>query len=761
MTALPLDRTRSLPARDSAPAHDWVPVAEAAKAIGVSIQHLRRLCETHYKPQGLAQRRSATVGGRQTWHVSAAAHPRLMRREAERDESGGSSVTALLAEADASKRAEATAKASVLVMFRRWRQSGAKVTDAVEFARFAQRAESQHGVKPTRGALYRWDKLCPASTDFDGIVAELLDRRGRPKGDAECCSDAAWSCFTSLYLQPQQRALRHCWDVTRHEAREQGWAWPSLSTVRRLVDERLDASAVCLAREGQDAWRAKFSAPIQQDPEAWAAGQCWEGDHTELDFFCRVIRGGTWVADRPWLTAWLDRRSRRLMGWTISEGGNASTVRSALSMALADPEVSVPEVVWIDNGKDFAARSVGGQTKSQRRAKRTDPRSPEAVATGMLNMLGIEPHFAQPYNHNGKARVERFFGTVHERFDKTFAAYAGHRSGMLDKREREARRKDVMSLPTLDEVKQRFAEWASWYNAWADHRIEDLVDADLGGRVSPEEFYRRRLPAKRTLDLDSLVILEQVFTEPVKVHKWGISIKIGTKTMRYGEDAAGRIEPALEPYVGSGELVYVSYDEQDLSRITVWDAGFRPIAKVWANTLRGGLVGESFTRRDLQAAANERREQKRRVKQRVDLSTLTMSDGELASRAAFKRGVEETRARLAEQIGQDEADAAPPLRLVTTPVDGQTPDLEREQMRLAAGAEHDAGIDDELDFSQLTIRDDQDEDEDDLLGGADWSGDEDDDTVDQDELVLDDGPDDDDAELDVIAAIAGDEGERR
>lgn len=676
MTALPLAAT-TVAARESG----WYTLAEAAALLGRSEGQLRRLCPR----MGANARKS-----RGQWMIHAAASPRLNRAAVERTESGGSAVVELLRSAPADKRAAAQTRASVLVEFRRWRsRPGVRVT--AEIQTFCRAMERRHGIRPTRATLYAWDRRCPASEDFDGCVAALLDTRGRPPAGSARLSDAAWQYFCGLYLTRSQLSIAHCWEMTRARAAEEGWGWPSVRRVQQLVAERIDPGTIALRRHGAEAWERDHLAPIEQDPDAWAAGQCWEGDHTPFDFSVRIMRGGRWAAARPQLTAWLDRRSRRLMGWRISEQGNQGTIRLALLDALSRDGVSVPEVVWIDNGKDFMAASIGGLTKAQRRGmSAAERRDAESRCAGLLRMVGIEPHFAQPYNHNGKARIERFFRTMHERFDRLFATWCGSRPGMIDRRELNATLRDVMALPTIDDLREGFAQWAEWYNHRAAHEIDDLRDRQTRERLSPAEFYDRELPAVRTVDRRVLPLLGQVWsTRPLRVSKMGVTLEMAGGRVRYGER-----EPALEPLVGSGRGVYVSYDPADTGSVEVWDEAFRHLCTARENGRHGGLADDEVTVADRRAAFAQRREQRRRARERVDALSLSLSDAELASRRARQREIEQTQARMREAGHED----PPPIRIVRTPLDGA--DAERASQRQAAGGEV-AGHADEIDLSAL------------------------------------------------------------
>lgn len=659
----------------------WVPLKDAASLLGKSEGRLRHEC-AKLEREGMA--RKSVINGRLTWEIAQAYSPRLVREAVERTESGTSIVNDLLRSCTAEQRQQAELKFRVLKAFRE-----AKARDGgggFDFDRFRKRMRDAHGWCPGRARLYQMHADCPPSTDAAGCVAALVDLRGRPSGIIESCSDAAWQAFCGFYLTPQLWSIKKCHRAVGELAASKGWAWPSYSRVRQLVEERLSPGQVCMAREGRDAWLKKFKAPMEQNPDAWAAGQCWEGDHSVLDFEVRVVKGDGWTRTRPQLTAWLDRRSRRLMGWVISEQGNSTTIRQALINALRDDSVSAPEIVWIDNGKDFMARSIGGVTKQARRTMSADEkREAEEAATGILNMLGIEPHFAVAYNHNGKARVERFFGTVHEDFDKEHRSYIGNRPGMIDRRAMDPETRDTLNLPTLDEVRDAFAKWADWYNHRAEHSIDDLRDPETRARLSPVEFYERFLPAKRVVDRDALRLLEPVWSKPLKVFKHGITLDLGAgRSVRYGEH-----EVALEDLVGTDRRVYVSYDPTDTGQVRVWDEDFRFICVARENGRYGGLADDRVSIADRKAGFRARRDQERRVKERLKIDKLTLSDAELASSAARDREVGETKARIKAHDRTRDPNDIPALRIVGTRLEGQADEVERAEQRKAAGSEHD------------------------------------------------------------------------
>jgi putative transposase len=140
------------------------------------------------------------------------------------------------------------------------------------------------------------------------------------------------------------------------------------------------------------------------------AYQIWVSDHGQHDVWVRndLFSGvSTNAAVRPWLTAVLDMRSRKVLGTAWSANPCSHTISSALRLGIAD--FGIPQVLYVDNGKDF--EKIG----------RVDF-SPEC--SGVLIRLGIQPRYCLP-GHPESKLIESWFGTVRKRFDCLWPSYCG------------------------------------------------------------------------------------------------------------------------------------------------------------------------------------------------------------------------------------------------------------------------------------------------------------------------------------------------
>ena len=644
-----------------------IPIERVAAAMGRSEGAVRVLCQRRWASAGLASIRTGS-DGRTRWHVDRAAHPALLREHAGPALEHRQDVEQAWARLTSAQREDSLRRARLVLAFRRWRaQPGVHVRDHYGAFVALVQADPSMGDAPPMTSVYRWDRRAPATTDATTteIAMHLLDRRGGDRrAQDESVSDDAWSAFAALYLRepPISLALAHKHVATL--AQQQGWTWCGESRCRQLVRERLPARVRDYARLGPRQADKLHLPPLEQDPDKWLPGECWLGDHSIFDFFTRVQSGGQWVARRLWLTCWLDWRTRLLAGWHIAERPSGTTIRLALLHALSDQRRSVPTRVWIDNGKDYQGRQLHGVTRAastQRRLARAqrDPASAEhqrATAEtcqrlGLFAMLGIETHFALPYNHNGKARIESFFGIVHRGYCRMHESWSGSRPGDRDHDALAASVADVLALPTLDDVRESFAAWARHYNTDADRKIPELDG------LCPLEFYTQHAGPARLASEHSLRELELEFDAPRKVGKRGITMTIGGVTLRYG---AGH--PKLIDLVRSGELVLPTYNPSDTSTITVRGLDGRMICIAERNR-EHGRIDDPVSRDMLRQETARRNAQRREALRRIDIAREILSPVESAALAA--RDAQATERQRAIEA------ASPPrgVRLVQTPLD--------------------------------------------------------------------------------------------
>ena len=633
----------------------YVPVAEAASMLGMDHSALCRKCRDELAADALAIKAIPPEGGQEQWFVLKDWNPRLI----------GGTIGQLYADPDLSaftlKQQRGAMNRRVCVEEFRQVRCQTAVKMGVLIPGLVAKLQQRFPELPiSYDQLCAWDRTYRRPAD----LVLLVDRRGgdrRSQGSLE-----SWKTFTDLFLHENAPTIKQCWQETWRIAAASGWKWCSLKSCHAQLNKRIDPETQVLHRD-PEAFRTAMQPTIEQQVEAWAAGQCWVGDHKQLDLWC--MYGEKLV--RPWLTAWMDWRTRRLVGWVLSDAPNSSTILAALRHGLKDESnMGGPEVVQIDNGKDYDAWVFHGQTKRERLGK-IDAKVDESGAGGIFHRMGITPHFAIPYNANGKARLERWFRTL-DPFFKTFETYAGNSVETRPQRLNEVLSRPGL-IPPFKDVYERIAAYIEGYNQRNEHEIPDLVEG--AERLSPDAAMALWCTTRRVwADPGAVDLLVQMWKKPTTVGRNGIAISLMGETFRYGQ-----FEPALRPFKGlhkkDRKPVLVSYDPHDVRQIKVYDAHFRFVCVAKMNDQGGLHAGDAISQAKV-ADLNRQKAQYTKAKKHVaeyGITSVLTNEEQLAAMTSNKP--------------KPQAEPSS-LKIVRTPLDGQAKAIEQQQLRKAVGAEH-------------------------------------------------------------------------
>src|ERR1039457_4464132 len=262
---------------------------------------------------------------------------------------------------------------------------------------------------------------------------------------------------------------------------------PSYSAVRSYL-QQLPRPLLILSREGERQFQERCEPYPLTDFESLVPNQIWVSDHGQHDVWVRndLFSGvSTNAAVRPWLTAMIDMRSRKIVGTALSATPSSHTISSALRVGIES--FGIPQILYVDNGKDY--EKVG----------RIDF-SPEC--SGVLVRLGIEGQYCLPRHPQSKL-IESWFGTVRKRFDCLWPSYCG--AGPKDRPEQcaaalkehqaflKGKRKNS-PLPLASEFVATARQWIAEYNSQHPHG-----GRAMRGRTPDEVFNELLLPGQKKL----------------------------------------------------------------------------------------------------------------------------------------------------------------------------------------------------------------------------------------------------------------------
>lgn len=185
-------------------------------------------------------------------------------------------------------------------------------------------------------------------------------------------------------------------------------------TVDRFIKD-MNKGLKAFARLGNSAWEKGYMPKIRREKPS-QVNAVWFGDHHQFD----VIVSYNGKPVRPWLTAWLDARSNCLIGTTICIKPNTQTILKALDSGISkkvnSPFYGLPEMLYIDNGKDYRSKKLEGVEYRKLQEDEIGKLNIDLDDDhGMLKALGIGVIHALPYRAWSKT-IERVFGTIERRF---------------------------------------------------------------------------------------------------------------------------------------------------------------------------------------------------------------------------------------------------------------------------------------------------------------------------------------------------------
>ncbi|MEK7109661.1 MAG: transposase domain-containing protein, partial [Patescibacteria group bacterium] len=347
--------------------------------------------------------------------------------------------------------------------------------------------------------FYQWQ----AAYQRGGIGA-LLPKWGKTRGTFLAISTPLQQFVKDEYCDGKQPSpttvYRHLETLCRHLNEPV----PSQATVNRFI-LTLPKAAVVLAREGPKAWRAKMEPKCHRDLNALMPNEYWCGDHREMDVFVRSDdRDGAKIF-RPWLTAWLDLRTRTCVGHVLRLVPNSDGIALALRAGIL--RFGVPRELYIDNGKDYRCEYLNGKTVTSRNvalsADVTDTLSP-----GVLSPLGVSITHANPYQAWSKP-IEPWFSHTFPEWEKSLPGYCGQNGkARPEKLSEEIKRGQLL---TMAEFAARIAERIEDYH----HTEHSVLGSTPLAAWRAVEIVR---PNPRTLDL---LLMRQ---KSLKVYHQGIRL---------------------------------------------------------------------------------------------------------------------------------------------------------------------------------------------------------------------------------------------
>lgn len=349
------------------------------------------------------------------------------------------------------------------------------------------------------------------------------------------------------------------YQVFKEKSIEYGWSYPSYQTVARYINYLMEVkrfkNAHKLVEKGLRGYKNEVLMKASRDTSSVPVLGIVQGDGHTFDFWVKYTdpHNGKVKAIKPKMAAWIDTRSRLVMGAIMCKDVNSQIIKQSMIKLVYD--YGVPECILIDNGKDYTSEEMLGRKRNERHGMM----SLDSEAKGFYKSIGIkDDHRSLPYQPWVKGSIERFFGTTCNMFSKWMVSYTGTLTGS---RTAGKIKKDIPKMLERDElisIEEAYALFEKWLNEVyhvREHsglkRAKERYKTPLSLFNNAEDRYMVPAPPR---EYASMLLMK---TSGAFVRNIGIS--------RFGQEY---MAPELANYIG--EKVSIRWNPDDVTSIHVY-----------------------------------------------------------------------------------------------------------------------------------------------------------------------------------------------
>ncbi len=409
-----------------------------------------------------------------------------------------------------------------------------------------------------------------------------LCRKPREKGSFPSLSERVKAYIENIWFNKDFAAnmgtVEMLYSKLSEIANEQGVAYPSYQTVYRyinyLMEEKRGKNAHYMASKGLREYKNKVMVKGSRDTGSLKVMQVLQGDEHTFDCWVAYKHpNGKVTAIRPTLVAWIDTRSRLVLGDVICKKANSDILKQSLLKVIYGDVGGVPEYLLIDNGKDYTAKEMTGRHRNDKR----DELSFDSETVGFYKSLGIKADKRSlPYEPWSKAQIERFFGRVCSDFTKWMQSYTGTLTGSKTASKVKKNTQKMLENETLMSMQEFYEHWSKWLR-------ERYYNSEHSGLKKQKERYKTPLEVFKNEERyykapPPRSYATMIMMKAERVHVYNVGIR------KFGQEYRSQ---ELTSYIG--DKVDIRWDIQDITKIYVY-------------TTNGKFIGEALSQELLQIA---------------------------------------------------------------------------------------------------------------------------------------------------------------
>lgn len=412
--------------------------------------------------------------------------------------------------------------------------------------RFVQYLEANYpGRKFSVRMLYRKKKAWKEIGE-----CAMADGRGKHESHNKAVPALVFDIFKAFYLDESQETIRKCIKLTELQLEKEGLTeflpLANETAFAREIERGISIPELQYFRFGKKAFEDKCMPYIKRTYGDLHSNDIWVCDNHTFDIF--VNDGEHKKPVRVYLTAFMDVRSRKMMGWYVTDAPCSDATLQALRRGIE--KYGIPKRILSDNGREFLTHDIGGRGFRKDGRKEGEHRIPT-----ILDNLQIEFRTAMVKRARTKI-IERAFREVKECFSRLFAGYTGGTIAERPERLKELERKASNFTPYADFCRYVDTYLEGWFN------FQEHVGVGMGHKTRNQVYSEQLIEVRKASQADlNLMMLRN--TRMQKVKREGVVLKLyGTELTFWNQELAFN---HLE------EKVYVRYNPDDLAEVRVYD----------------------------------------------------------------------------------------------------------------------------------------------------------------------------------------------
>lgn len=311
---------------------------------------------------------------------------------------------------------------------------------------------------------------------FVGLLRKPKKKVGSTKLEEE-----AISFIRGCYLQPIRPVASQVYKLYTQKAKQEGWNEASYDTVLREI-KRIPFNELVYTRYGEKAYNAQCMPKITRDYTDLLINEYWVGDGHTLAIWTpsegKIIRYT--------MSAWMDMRSRAMVGWCLAKHSSSEVIAAALRSGII--RYGLPGSCYMDNGKDYRSQYLNAGMAGTRYKFLED-------YEGVFKSFEINAKFATPFFAWAKP-IERYFRTFSSNLSRYITGFCGE---SITEKPHDLK-KDEIFIKGIDiETVAKLIE--GYHDAY-----NNTPHRSLGGKTPMQvieeiEFYRHDMPTEEELDI--------------------------------------------------------------------------------------------------------------------------------------------------------------------------------------------------------------------------------------------------------------------